>query len=93
MGDCVFQLKDGRFFRVNTYFSNSHGQFAVGKAVKNVRKIGSEEILIECGFLFELFGLDSLEKIPLSDIRFKTIVLVQQNILFVSLMKEGFEHN
>ena len=93
LGDCVFQLKDGRFFRVNTYFSNSHGQFAVGKAVKNVRKISSEEILIDCGFLFERFGLDSLEKIPLSDIRFKTIVLVQQNILFVSLMKEGFEHN
>ena len=49
------------------------------KAVKNVRKIGSKEILIECGFLFELFGLNLLEKIPLSDIRFKTIVLVQQN--------------
>ena len=48
LAECLFQLRDWRFFRVETYFSNSTGTFAVGKAAKSVVEAnlaGSRKVL------------------------------------------------
>ena len=39
LGDCLFQLSDGRFFRVETYFSCNEESFAVGRAAKIVIEV------------------------------------------------------
>ena len=39
LGDCLFQLTDGRFCRVETYFSCNEESFAVGRAAKNVIEV------------------------------------------------------
>ena len=93
LGECVFQLSDMRFFRVETYFSKSDRSFAVGKAAKNVREIYPAGVTNGFGFFFELSAFDSLEVISTDKIEFKTVVLIQENEIFISVMSEGFEHN
>ena len=57
-----------------------------------MHKIRSEEILMGCGFSYELLRRYTFEKIPNLDIGFKTIVDIQENsISVVSLLKEGFD--
>ena len=39
LSDCIFQLSDGRFFFVRTYFSGPEGIFAVGRYSKYVNEV------------------------------------------------------
>ena len=93
LGDCLFQLGDKRFFRVETYFSSSESTYAVGKAAKNVQQLDLLENENTYDFFYELFGLEELEIISTDNIISKTVVLVQESTLLVSVMREGFEHN
>ena len=93
MSECVFQLKDLRFFRVDSFFSKSGEFFAVGKAAKYVQQYKPAEVPKTFGF-FELVGLNDFEIVPADELQFKLIVLVKENCLLVSVMNnEGFEHN
>ena len=74
-GECILCLSDSRFFRVETYFSNDDGIFAVGKAAKYCRESNILGKQNSFGFIFELFGLNVLEIIPVKNICNKTVVL------------------
>ena len=93
LGDCLFQLADERFFRVETYFSCNERTFAVGRATKNANEIDFPKIQNSTGFFYELFGLEPLEIISTRIIKYKTVVSVQDATILVSVLKEGFEHN
>ena len=93
LGDCLFQLADERFFRVETYFSCNERTFAVGRAAKNANEIFFPKIQNSTGFFYELFGLEPLEIISTRSIKYKTVVSIQDATILVSVLKEGFEHN
>ena len=50
LSECVFQLKDLRFFRVDSFFSKSGEFFAVGKAAKYVQEYKPAEVPKTFGF-------------------------------------------
>ena len=93
LGECILWLSDSRFFRVETYFSNDDGILAVGKAAKYCRESNILGKQNSFGFIFELFGLNDLEIITVKNICNKTVVLNEENQVFVSSIREGFEHN
>ena len=78
---------------METYFSNDDGIFAVGKAAKYCRESNILGKQNSFGFIFELFGLNDLEIIPVKKICNKTVILNEENQVFVSSIREGFEHN
>ena len=57
LSECVFQLKDLRFFRVDSFFSKSGEFFAVGKAAKYVQEYKPAEVTKTFGFFLSLLVL------------------------------------
>ena len=93
LSECIFQLSDGRFFFVRTYFSGPEGNFAVGRYSKYANEVDMTHSNKSFGFFFELFGLGSWGKVNVYEIKYKTVVLREDSLTLVSVIKEGFEHN
>ena len=93
LGDCLFQLKDGRFFRVTVFFSNSDGNFAVGKSAKVVKELFFDEKMPNCGFFMSCLALEPWKKSVLPTFAISLWFWSKKIFLVLSLMREGFEHN
>ena len=94
LGECVIQDTFGAFFRIEVFSSSSSSLFAVVKeyiTVNEVNLLDAAQTFIV--FFYEPSDLSDFKVIPLDSLKYKSVVLPLGDKIFVSVMREGFEHN
>ena len=87
-------LSNGNFVSLECFANRTGISYAVVRQFESVEEI-KLGLLKETSFAykFTLSGLGDLRLIKVDNLKFKTIVYPNGNILDVSIIKEGFEHN